>query len=66
MAKELGEKHGEFFRVRAEPGPLKFGTSLIKTSHPPSTPWTSPRATVAWTPPANVWKSEGHGVMLGV
>ena len=35
MAKELGEKHGEFFRVRAEPGPLKFGTSLRK---PPTRP----------------------------
>ena len=35
MAKELGEKHGEFFRVRAEPGPLKMETFLRK---PPTRP----------------------------
>ena len=35
MAKELGAKDGEFFRVRAEPGPLKMGTSLRK---PPTRP----------------------------
>lgn len=35
MGRELGEKSGEFFRVRAEPGPLKFTASSGK---PPSRP----------------------------